>query len=178
MNPISDAELMERYARGDASAFDALFDRYDRRIFAFFVGRTRCVERAADLHQELFLRLHRFRDRFDPARPFAPWVFALARNVWHDDLRRRHDLVDGGNAAIEVEATDASFESRVVARDEARRLIDCLAPDDRALVFDTAVAGFTYAELARPGIRSMDALKQAGSRALRRLRRRSAEERE
>ena len=68
----SDSELMDRYARGSADAFDQLFDRYDHRIFGFFIARARCPERAADLHQEVFLKLHRFRDRFDPARPFGP----------------------------------------------------------------------------------------------------------
>jgi RNA polymerase sigma-70 factor (ECF subfamily) len=174
MDEISDAELMDRYARGDAGAFDQLFDRYDLRIFAFFMGRARCPDRAADLHQEVFLRLHRFRDRFDPARPFGPWIFALARNVWHDELRRRHGLVEV-DAQRALEAVDESFESQVLSRDHARQLLDTLAPRDRELVLATAVAGFTYAELAPPSRRSVDSLKQAGSRALRKLRRRSAE---
>ena len=175
MDKASDAELMDSYSRGDASAFDALFDRYDGRIFGFFMGRARCADRAADLHQELFLRLHRFRDRFDPARPFTPWIFALARNVWHDELRRRHGLLEGENENS-VEAVDENFESLLLSRDQAKRLLDTLAPRERALVLDTAVAGFSYAELAPQAQRSVASLKQAGSRALRKLRRRCIEE--
>jgi RNA polymerase sigma factor (sigma-70 family) len=174
MDEISDSELMDRYGRGDAGAFDQLFERYDHRIFAFFMGRARCPDRAADLHQEVFLRLHRFRDRFDPARPFGPWIFALARNVWHDELRRRHGLVEI-DARGELEAVDESFESQMLSRDHARQLLDTLAPRERELVLATAIAGFTYTELAAPLQRSMDSLKQAGSRALRKLRRRSVE---
>lgn len=173
MDEITDSELMGRYARGNADAFDQLFGRYDRRVFAFFLARARCPDRAADLHQELFLRLHRFRDHFDPARPFNPWIFALARNVWYDDLRRRHGLVE---SPIEAEAIDDGFESRFVSRDQARRLLGTLAPRECELLLETAVAGFTYAELAPRAQRSVDSLKQAGSRALRKLRRRSAEE--
>jgi len=174
MTETSDSELMGRYARGDADAFDQLFGRYDRPIFAFFLGRARCPDRAADLHQELFLRLHRFRDHFDSARPFTPWVFALARNVWHDDLRRRHGVVEREDG-IEVEAVDEDFESRLLSGDQARRLLEVLAPRERALVLETAVVGYSYAELAPRTRRSVDSLKQAGSRALRKLRRRSAD---
>lgn len=173
MDEISDSELMERYGRGDARAFDELFARYDGRMFGFFLQRARCRDRAADLHQELFLRLHRFRDRFDPTRPFTPWLFAMARNVWHDDLRRRHHLPLEDR--VDVEAVDEDFEARLLSRDQARHLLATLTPRARSLVLETAVVGFTYAELAPRARRSVDSLKQAGSRAVRKLRRRSGE---
>ncbi len=175
MDPISDSALMDRYVRGNAQAFDELFARYDQRIFAFFLARTRCPERAADLHQELFLRLHRFREHFDAARPLGPWLFALARNVWHDELRHRHGLPEIA-ARDPVEAVDGSLESRLISRDRARRLVSELGPRDREVVLATAVAGFTYAELAPRAHRSVDSLKQAGARALRKLRRRATDE--
>jgi RNA polymerase sigma-70 factor (ECF subfamily) len=167
-----DAELMDRYARGDLDAFDALFRRYDRRAFGFLLRRTRCPDRAADLHQELFLRVHRFRIRFDPTQPFAPWFFEVARNVWHDDLRRRHRLrheVDGARAD-DLPAGDDP-ERRVADRELTGRLLASLAPAQRALVVGTAVEGLSYPELAGQLGRSVVSLKQAGSRALRRLRR-------
>lgn len=176
MDEIPDSELMDRYARGNAGAFDQLFDRYDHRIFAFFMGRARCPDRATDLHQEVFLRLHRFRDHFDPTRPFTPWLFALARNVWHDELRRRHGLRETDDPKGLDEAIDESFESHVVSRDHARHLLATLAPRERELMLATVVAGFTYAELGPRAQRSVDSLKQAGSRALRKLRKRSVEE--
>lgn len=168
MTNASDAQLMDRYARGDARAFDELFDRWDRRMFGFFMRRARCPERSADLHQELFLRLHRFRDYFDPSKAFQPWVFSLARNVWHDDLRRRH-LPDATGSET-LEAADASFESRVNAAHDAEQLLESLPAAHRDLLLATTVGGFTYAELAPRMGRSVGALKQIGSRALRRLR--------
>lgn len=170
MSTFSDAELMDRYVRGDASAFDALFGRYDRRIFGFFLRRTRCPERAADLHQELFLKLHRFRDRFDATRDFAPWLFALARNLWHDALRRGFKLPVSSESAAD-ELVDDSFEPRLEAAADARRLLGALAQQQRDLILATAVAGFSYREIAPRFGSSPNALKQAGARALRNLRR-------
>jgi RNA polymerase sigma-70 factor (ECF subfamily) len=168
-----DAELMERYARGDLEAFEDLFRRYDRRAFGFLLRRTRCPERTADLHQELFLRIHRFRDRFDPKQPFAPWFFEVARNVWHDDLRRRHRLgplpeertITDGLAAIEDPERSAGD------RELTERLLARLSPGQREVLLMTAVEGLSYPELAVRTGGSIASLKQVGSRALRRLRR-------
>lgn len=78
---LSDEALMDRYARGDGAAFDELFARYQERAYAFFLWRVGSAEHAADLYQELFLRIHRARERYDPGRPFAPWFFQIARRL-------------------------------------------------------------------------------------------------
>lgn len=165
-----DGDLMDRYTRGDLDAFEVLFRRYDRRAFRFLLARTRCPDRAADLHQELFLRLHRSRDRFDPARPFAPWFFEVARNVWNDDLRRRHRLPEVADAA-DVASDGDDPERRAGDRELAGQLLAALGPGQQTLVMRTAVEGLSYRELALSAGRSVDSVKQAGSRALRRLRR-------
>ncbi len=85
---VHDETLMERYVEGDAVAFDELFRRYERRAFAFFARRTRSADRAEDLYQELFLRIHRARHAYDPRRPFAPWLFQIAHHLLIDDKRR------------------------------------------------------------------------------------------
>lgn len=167
-----DGERMERYARGDLDAFDELFRRYDRRAFAFLLRRTRCPDRAADLHQELFLRVHRFRDCFDGTQPFAPWFFEIARNVWHDELRRRHRrpwVAD--DAPAELPGTGGDPEQSAGNRELVGQLLAALAPRQQAVVLGTAVEGLSYPELAGRVGRSVDSLKQAGSRAVRRLRR-------
>lgn len=69
---LSDETLMAAYRDGDAVAFEELFRRYESRAYGFFLKRTASPERAQDLYQELFLRVHRARDRYDPARPFCP----------------------------------------------------------------------------------------------------------
>ena len=58
-----DENLMARDAAGDAEAFDELFRRYEPRAYVFFLKRTGSPQRAEDLYQELFLRIHRARDR-------------------------------------------------------------------------------------------------------------------
>lgn len=91
----SDEALMAADAQGDPAAFDELFARYERRAYAFFLQRVRSPERAADLFQELFLRIHRSRETFRPEGRFAPWLYRIARHVLVDDFRRRGPPLEG-----------------------------------------------------------------------------------
>lgn len=170
MGEIPDSELMAEYAAGSGAAFDALFARYERRAHAYFLRRTRSPERADDLYQELFLRLHRFRDRYDPLRPFAPWFFRIASRVWLDELRRAHREAGARLDAEDEPAVEAGAERRAAARQEAGRLLGGLSPEQARVVLLAKLAGAEYGEIAATLGKSVDATKQIGSRALRRMR--------
>jgi RNA polymerase sigma-70 factor (ECF subfamily) len=43
----------------------------------------------ADVYQDALVRLHRARHTYDPARPFEPWLFAIARHCAADHARHR-----------------------------------------------------------------------------------------
>jgi RNA polymerase sigma factor (sigma-70 family) len=171
MCETSDAELMGRYADGDSQAFDELFRRYEGRAYAFFRRRTGSEERAQDLYQELFLRLHRFRDRYDRTQPFAPWFFRVARRVWLDELRRLHGRRESSLEARAEPVREPDTERRVIARGELERLLAFVSGEQAQIVMAVKLGGFEYSELARDLGKSLDAVKQSGSRALRRLRR-------
>ncbi len=166
----SDERLMERYADGDTAAFDELFRRYEPRAFAFFYRRTNSDERARDLYQEVFLRLHRSRSSYDPSRPFAPWFFQIAKRLLVDDLRRAfraHEvpLYEEGIARQEADA-----ERRLDEINQARSLLAQLSAEERRVLVSAKVEGVAYAELARELGKSVDAVKKLASRAMQRLR--------
>jgi RNA polymerase sigma-70 factor (ECF subfamily) len=75
-------ELLERAARGDASAFDAIVARFERPVHALvhrLMGGD--AEAARDVTQDVFLKAWRNLARYDPSRPFAPWFLKLAANL-------------------------------------------------------------------------------------------------
>lgn len=85
----SDA-LAKAARRGDVDAFEGLVRRYQRRVFALAYQHLRDADEAQDLAQEVFVRLYRALDRYDPQRPFEPWFWRLAGNVAATYRRRRH----------------------------------------------------------------------------------------
>jgi RNA polymerase sigma-70 factor (ECF subfamily) len=167
----SDEVLMERYARGDAAAFQLLFRRYRRPVFEFFRRRTQSDERAADLSQELFLRLHSARGTFRPDGAFQPWFFRIARHLCIDDLRRGNHNPGGGLAAEELSSRGAGdAESELAVRQSVSALLQILPEEQAAILYASKGLGARYEEVARVVGKSVEAVKQASSRALRRLR--------
>jgi len=166
----SDEALMVRYAEGDGAAFEELFSRYQGRAYAFFIRRTRSPDRAADLYQELFLRLHRFRHTFCPERGFAGWFFQIASHVFIDDLRRSLRQREELRGDQIERATSESAETRLLARSQLRALLSALSPEQLQVLVAAKLYGLPYPELAGETGKSVAAVKQTSSRALRRLR--------
>lgn len=170
MKDLGDSELMALYAGGSEAAFEELFARYEGRAYGYFLSRVRCEARAADLYQELFLRLHRFRETYDATRPFEPWFFHIARHVVVDEWRRRHRE---GQVTLDESLADTSAphaRELAEARQEAGRQLESLSPEQARILVDAKVWGFDYAEIAGALSKSVDAVKQVASRSLRRLR--------
>src|SRR5215469_1407390 len=115
----SDSEALARAARGgDLDAFESLVRRYQRRVYALAYQHLRDPDEAQDLAQEVFVRLYRNLDRYDPTRPFQPWFWRLAANVAATYRRRR--------PAAAVELPDVASTADT-ASDEALPLERALA---------------------------------------------------
>ena len=91
-------ELLERFARGDLEAFEALFRQFQNDVYGWIVRIVRDSVAAEDLTLETFWRIYRARARFDPTRSFGAWARRVATNVALDHLR---------NVRPEVEFTDS-----------------------------------------------------------------------
>ena len=165
-----DEALMARYAAGDVEAFDELFRRYERRAYVFFLRRTASPQRAEDLYQELFLRIHRARDRYDPARPFTPWFFQIANRLLVDDRRRAFRSHEVPIEDRDPRAERPGSEAEVADREQVAQLLDILSPEERYVVLSAKVEGIGYPELAEHLGKSVDAVKKMASRAIQRLR--------
>jgi len=92
MNPdlkkLTDGQLLERYAKGEESAFLEIVSRYKNGLYAFlrlFLNRHELVE---DVFQETFLQLFTSRESFNKDRPLRPWLFTIAANKAKDALRK------------------------------------------------------------------------------------------
>ena len=81
------AEL--RVAAPPADEFEALVSEYRLRAFHFALQIVGNREDAMDVTQEAFLKVHRNWRMRDPNRPFAPWFYAILRNMAIDFLRKR-----------------------------------------------------------------------------------------
>jgi RNA polymerase sigma-70 factor (ECF subfamily) len=83
-----DVLLMQRVAKDDAAAFEALLLKWQDRLVTLFWHQTGDHSTAEDLAQEVFLRVFRSRKRYQPTARFSTWLYTIANNV-ASDLRQR-----------------------------------------------------------------------------------------
>jgi RNA polymerase sigma-70 factor (ECF subfamily) len=115
----NDHELLERWARGETAAGNALFERHFESIFDFFHNRTPAD--AEELTQATFLGAAEARDRFRHDASFRTFLFAIARRqlLKYFERARRHAVVTFRSQSLVDLGT--SLGTRVAAhRDEVR----------------------------------------------------------
>ncbi len=100
-NTLTDEELMQHIQKGKVAAFDALYARYSRRMFAFFYKMLwQNDAKANDFTQELFLKIIEKPHSFDTQRNFSTWIYTLAHNLCKNEYRKQ----DNKNRVMERQA--------------------------------------------------------------------------
>ena len=91
----TDAELVERMARGDREAFATLFRRHHATVFKFSRQMLGSKEAAEDVTQEVFIALSQTAARYDPTRgSLSTYLYGIARNLVCQRHRRNRSRVE------------------------------------------------------------------------------------
>jgi RNA polymerase sigma-70 factor (ECF subfamily) len=92
--PGDDDVLLQRIAERDRAAFEALYKRYARPVYALALRRLGDREGAQEAVQETFAAVWRSARSFRPERGAASsWLYAIARNAVVDRFRSRPEPV-------------------------------------------------------------------------------------
>ena len=151
-----DEQLVGLIARGDREAFAIIYGRYAKRMYAWAVARIG-RDRAEDSVQELFLKLWRKADTFDPARgSFLTWFFSVARYQLIAEAQRlntqqRVQVAAELQSALDEMGTAGDPADDVGVIDEQARMISALRalPTEQKLAIGLAYfAGLTHSEIA------------------------------
>ena len=131
-----EAVLIDAAKSGDQEAFRQIVERYQGAVYNLAYRMLGDPEEAEDAAQEIFVRLYRQLDRYDPERKFSTWTLAIATNYCIDQLRRRRmQLVPLENIIPWARARDAGPEGEALtreSRDEVQRLLKQLPEKYRA----------------------------------------------
>lgn len=153
---------------GDESAFAELVRAWLPAAYRVARQITRDPAEAEDAVQEAFLRAHRALHRFDPARPFGPWILTIAaRRALTRARRRRRDAP--------LEAAAAAAEPAAPREAGLSDALDELSPADRAILVLKYKEGLSVSEIARALDIGEPAVKVRLFRARERLMKRLAE---
>jgi len=133
-----DRDDAARLRRGDTAGLAELMDRHQDRLFRYLLRLLGDEAVAEDAFQQTWLQVAERIGRYDRSRPFAPWLFAVARNLALDHLRRRRPESLDEHPEPEAPVTpEADPFARAVARQQGARLADAVAglqPLDREVL--------------------------------------------
>ena len=94
LSAISAEELARRAQAGSSACFDALVQRFARRVWRYLRGRGLSDHDADDVAQETFIKAFRYLNRYDAKQRFAPWLFTIATRGAVSFYRSRKSAVD------------------------------------------------------------------------------------
>src|SRR5690242_10661063 len=100
----SDEALFERMIAGDLSAFDRLYDRFERPLFGFIRAQLGSTGEAEDVLHEAFMAVLRERGARSEVRSFRAWIFQVARNLCLNRVRSARRAGRAFEAIAHVEA--------------------------------------------------------------------------
>lgn len=151
-----DEDLLVRVGGRDQQAFEAFYDRYERRAFSLayrIVGERTLAE---DIVQDAFLSIWKNGSRYDPSRGSAgAWAMGIVRNRAIDALRsrasRKPDLNHDDDATLESRASEARTDEQALQRETGREIRSRISelPDNQSKVIGLAYyGGFSQTEIS------------------------------
>ena len=183
----SDVQLMLDVKSGDAQSFELLLHRYRSPLVNFLYRMVRSREQAEDLAQEVFLRVYRAREDYEPSAKFTTWLFRIATNLALNSLRDHRyqkleismdapivtDAQEGEERAFEVADEHPDIEQHLVEevrKKMIRHAIEKLPEKQRAAVLLHKYQELDYGEISKILQCSESALKSLLFRAYETLR--------
>src|SRR5581483_8981605 len=157
----TDLKLMLRVRSGDSDSFDELLRRHRAPLLNYFYRMVRDHSLAEDLAQEVFLRVYRARERYEPDAKFTTWLYRIATNLALNALRDRRgkwntaEAEDGDAGELqEARFVDSrpTVEQELMRSDRGRLVreaVEALPENQRAAVILHKYQDVDYRQIAQ-----------------------------
>lgn len=161
LEETDDAAYMLRVKAGDEAAFGYLVQKYRRAMVGFMYRSSHNQAAAEDLAQEVFLRVYRSRESYEPTAKFTTWLYRIATNLAANHARdhknerpEKQVLLDepsGENGqTFDLPDPSLSAEQHLLRRERMagiRRCVEALPERQRNAVLMHKFQGLDYKEI-------------------------------
>lgn len=141
---------MGRTAAGDHAAFERLFRRFERPLYAYFLRATHDAPLAEDLVCETMAAVWRGARGFRGESRASTWIFGIAHHRLAGARRRQrpHASLEEGEL-LSANGDPANTAERADVADRIRRAVETLPAGQRNVVELTFYHGFAYPDIAQ-----------------------------
>ena len=89
---LSDGEIADKVIKSkDSQLFGILYDRYSNKVYNKCYSFVKNSDEAKDLTQDIFLKVYKNADKFDPTAKFTTWLWTFAKNTTIDHIRKKKE---------------------------------------------------------------------------------------
>jgi RNA polymerase sigma-70 factor (ECF subfamily) len=150
---------------GDANAYRTLLGELASWLRRYYARRLP-PSMTEDAVQDVLLAIHEKRHTYDPARPFGPWLAAIARYKWIDRVR---SLKAQASEPLDETMGLPDHEDAVIAGSTFKRLLAELKPPQAEAIRLVKLEGYSVEEASRATGQSTSLVKVNVHRGLKRL---------
>jgi len=162
MKNKDDAQLVNRYFKGDEKSLEILIKKYLKPIYGFVYKYIGNVQEAEDITQEVFVKMWRYLKKYDENKSFKTWIFSIAKNTCIDWLRKKKTI-----PLSEIEAGESdNFFERVSISQLLESATEKLLPKYRTVLSLYYNDNLNFREIAERLEESSNTVKSRHRRAL------------
>ena len=158
----SDKQLFKLYQEMDSvTAFNTLYERHKSKVMGFIYKKVNSKQVAGEIFQDVFLRVHRNRKRYNGSIPFTAWLFIIAKSSIIDSYRRESK-----------HSANSQLKEEIVSRPNDQLEIDLsgLSQEERDLVHSKFFLGKKYSEISSELNKTESSLRKKMSRIFAKIR--------
>ncbi len=139
-------------SKGDHRAFTVLYDRYGKRLNAFFFRMLwQDDELAQDHVQELFTKIIQRPELYDSQYDFEPWIFQVAANMCKNAYRKK-SFQEAYEHTVEMEVSRPTVEEEldnIVLTNQIHSILDAMEEDRRMIFLMRYQQDLSIADIAK-----------------------------
>lgn len=172
MIDLPDEDLMVAVRDGDLDKLAMIFERYNKRLYGFFMKQTCDPHTSEDLVQDVFHRILRYRHTYREGGKFMTWIFTIARSALLTHQRKRRHARDEVELTELVVARGPLPDADLERHDESllvRKALMRLPEDKREALILSRYENMSYQEIARVAGCAVGTIKARVHRAIKDL---------
>ena len=170
---MTDEQLMQLVKEGNLDKAGVLYNRYNKKLYNFFLRQTYDPSLSEDLTQNVFERLLRYRNSYNIQHSFRSWIYQMARNARFDHYKKKKlqitDDVDFQRLDVKAENHSNGIDKRETLNN-LEIAISKLNAEQRELIHLTKIQRMKYSEVADLLDTTEGAVKVKVYRAVKQLR--------
>ena len=139
--------MMQLMKDGDMSALGELVQTYQKPVYYYILGLIKDRDTAQDLVQDVFLKVWKYRKRYEESGRFNAWIYMIAHNLVRNHIKRYKKNVELLDEIPHYDLMQDRIEDDE-RLDAVKKALESLPEVFRVPVVKRDVEGMSYSEIA------------------------------